>query len=282
MRNNEERLGTKKSPSSPAAKQAANTGPAPLEFVRPTTILSLPSKGKFYPEGHPLHNQETIEIRQMTTAEEDVLTNPALLKNGTALDKFLERILIDSKVSPEELLVGDKNAVLIQARIDGYGSNYETTVQCPACSDKQKFSFDLNSSYQELEVETPDNVVSTGEGTYIVTLDNGWEVEFRAMTGADENKIAKAANNKKKAGLAGTPVQDQLNTIIVSVSGHTDRSTISKAVRHMNGKDSRLIRESYKKVIPNVELRSDFECRSCGASTEMEVPLNVDFFWART
>ncbi len=282
MRNNEERLGTKKSPSSPAAKQAANTGPAPLEFVRPTTILSLPSKGKFYPEGHPLHNQETIEIRQMTTAEEDVLTNATLLKNGTALDKFLERILIDSKVSPEDLLVGDKNAVLIQARIDGYGSSYETTVQCPACSDKQKFSFDLNSSYQELEVEAPDNVISTDNGTYIVTLDNGWEVEFRAMTGADENKIAKAANNKKKAGLSGTPVQDQLNTIIVSVSGHTDMGTISKAVRHMNGKDSRLIRESYRKVIPNVELRSDFECRSCGASTEMEVPLSVDFFWART
>ena len=102
------------------------------------------------------------------------------------------------------------------------------------------------------------------------------------MTGADENRISKTVNNKKKAGLAATPVQDQLNTIIVSVSGHTDKGTIAQAVKHMTGKDSKLIRESYRRVVPNVELRSDFECRSCGASTEMEVPLSVDFFWART
>ena len=279
MRNNEDRMGAKKrSSSSPATK----AGPAPLEFVRPTTILTLPSKGKFYQEGHPLYNQETIEIRQMTTAEEDVLTNTTLLKNGTALDKFLERILIDSKVSPEQMLVGDKNAVLIQARIDGYGSNYDTTVACPACGEKSKFTFDLNSSYQEVEVYTPEGVQETQQGTFIVTLENGWDVEFRAMTGADENKIAKGASNKKKAGLASTPVQDQLNTIIVSVSGHTDRGTIAQAVQHMTGKDSKLIRESYRRVVPNVELRSDFECRSCGTSTEMEVPLSVDFFWART
>lgn len=283
MRNNEDRLGTKKkSPSSPAASQAATTGPAPLEFVRPTTILSLPSKGKFYPEGHPLHEQETIEIRQMTTAEEDVLTNTTLLRNGTALDRFLERILVGSRVSPEDLLVGDKNAVLIQARIDGYGPEYQTNVTCPSCADNQKFSFDLTNSLREVETSLPDDVIATTGGTYMVTLDNGWEVEFRAMTGADENKLSKAVANKKKAGLADTPVQDQLNAIIVSVSGHTDTATIAKAVQHMSGKHSKIIRDSYKKVIPNVELRSNFECRSCGTSTEMEVPLTADFFWART
>ena len=153
---------------------------------------------------------------------------------------------------------------------------------CPACGEKSKFTFDLNSSYQEVEVSIPEGVQETQEGTYVVTLENGWEVEFRAMTGADENNISKAVNNKKKAGLASTPVQDQLNTIIVSVSGHTDRGTIAQAVKHMTGKDSKLIRESYRRVVPNVELRSDFECRSCGTSTEMEVPLSVDFFWART
>lgn len=283
MRNNEERLGTKKkSPSSPAASQAANTGPAPLEFVRPTTILTLPSRGKYYPEGHPLHNQDTVEIRQMTTAEEDILTNQTLLRSGTALDKFLERILIDARVSPDDLLVGDKNAVLIQARIDGYGAEYQTGVTCPSCSTSQQFSFDLTNSLRDVENVVPDNVAQTAQGTYVTTLDNGWEIEFKAMTGADENKLSKSTANKKKAGLAETPVQDQLNAIIVSVSGHTDRATITKAVQHMTGKQSRLIRESYRKVIPNVELRSNFECRSCGASTEMEVPLTADFFWART
>lgn len=282
MRNNEDRLGSKKTSASPAASVAAQSGPAPLEFVRPTTILALPSKGKFYPEGHPLHNQETIEIRQMTTAEEDVLTNTTLLRNGTALDKFLERILIDSRVGPSDLLVGDKNAVLIQSRIDGYGSDYTTQVACPSCSAKQPFNFNLEDSFQEVETDLSEDTVATGNGTFTITLDNGWEVEYRAMTGADETKMAKLVSNKKKASLAETPIQDQLNMIIVSVSGHTDKSTISQAVQHMTGKQSRAIRESYRNSIPNVELRSDFECRSCGTSTEMEVPLNADFFWART
>tara|TARA_R110001606_G_scaffold17252_3_gene67442 strand:- start:1353 stop:2201 length:849 start_codon:yes stop_codon:yes gene_type:complete len=282
MRNNEDRLGSKKTSASPAASVAAQSGPAPLEFVRPTTILALPSKGKFYPENHPLHNQETIEIRQMTTAEEDVLTNATLLRNGTALDKFLERILIDSRVGPSDLLVGDKNAVLIQSRIDGYGSDYTTQVVCPSCSAKQSFNFNLEDSFQEVETDLSEGTVATGNGTFAITLDNGWEVEYRAMTGADETKMAKLVSNKKKASLQETPIQDQLNMIIVSVSGHTDKSTISQAVQHMTGKQSRLIRESYRKSIPNVELRSEFSCSSCGTATEMEVPLTADFFWART
>jgi hypothetical protein len=79
MRNNEDRLGTKKkNTSSPAETQStASGGLAPLDFVRPTTVLELPSKGLFYPEGHPLHGRDTIQIRQMTTAEEDILSNRA-------------------------------------------------------------------------------------------------------------------------------------------------------------------------------------------------------------
>ena len=94
MRNNEDRLGSKKSKS---ASTDTPVAPAPLDFVRPTTILALPSKGTLYPPNHPLHGQETIEIRQMTTAEEDILSNPALLRNGTAIDKFLERRKEQSK-----------------------------------------------------------------------------------------------------------------------------------------------------------------------------------------
>lgn len=279
MRNNEERLGSKKSKSASTPTAGAL---APLDFVRPTTVLELPSKGTLYPEHHPLHGQETIEIRQMTTAEEDILSNTTLLRNGTAIDKFLERILIDSKLGPKDLLIGDKNAVLIQSRIDGYGPEYKTQITCPACTSKQNTSFDLTQCYQTTETTIPEYVTVNDTGTFSLTLDNGWEVEFRAMNGEDEIKLSKLAANKKKASLSATPVQDQLNTLIVSISGHTDKSTISQAVQHMTGKQSRLIRETYKKVIPNVELKSEFACGSCGATTEVEVPLTADFFWART
>ena len=180
------------------------------------------------------------------------------------------------------MLVGDKNAILIQARIDGYGSDYTTQVACPACQSRQKFTFDLEESLLMRETKEDCNAAQTDRGTFIITLDNGWEVEFRALTGFDENKFTKLAENKKKAGLAATPIQDQLNAMIVSVSGHEDRSTISQAVQHMTGKQSRAIREAYAKSIPSVELKSQFSCGSCGTTTEMEVPMTADFFWART
>ena len=282
MRNNEDRLGSKAVQANSTAATQAATGPAPLEFVRPTTIVTLPSEGKFYSENHPLYNQDTIEIRQMTTAEEDILTSKTLLQKGVALDKFLERILIDSRVGPDDLLIGDKNAVMIQARIDGYGSDYTTQVSCPACEARQKFTFNLEESLSATATTTTDEITQNEQGNFLVTLDNDWVVEFRALTGADEKKIAKSMANKKKAGLPESPIQDQLNAIIVSVSGHSDRGTISKAVQHMTGKQSRTVREAYAKSIPNVELRSEFSCGSCGTATEMEVPLTADFFWART
>ena len=116
----------------------------------------------------------------------------------------------------------------------------------------------------------------------MVTLDNGWEVELRPLTGADENKLIKSSANRKKAGLAETVVQDQLNAMIVSVSGHEDTPTIAKAVQHMTGIQSRAIRLAYKNSVPNIELRSEVDCHECGSTTEMEVPLGADFFWART
>lgn len=284
MRNNEERLGAKKSPSSPAATQAASTGPAPLDFTRPTTIVSLPSGGKFYGEGHSLHGQDTIEIRQMTTAEEEILTNRTLLQKGVALDRFLERLMIDSKTKVDDLLIGDKNAILIQARIDGYGPEYATTVACPVCTATGKHSFDLNEVVGNTGVEFVDTdlITSTGNNTFITTLDNGWEVEFRALTGADEKKLLQSNANRKKAGLEETPIQDQLRALIVSISGHTDSGTINKAVQHMTGRQSRAIRDAYAQAVPNVEMKGEITCGQCGTTTELEVPLSADFFWFKS
>lgn len=276
MRNNEDRMGAKKAPSKSAPSAQGTL--APLEFVRPTTIVDLPSGGALYPEGHPLHGQDTIEIRQMTTAEEDILTNRTLLKKGKAIDKFLERLMIDSGVGPDQLLVSDKNAVLIQARIDGYGSDYTTQVSCPACQNTQKETFDLYDTTTTVGGAC-EHAEATGEGTFTTTLDNGWVIEFRPLTGADEGKLLQAAENAKRANRPERTIQDQLNAMIVSVSGHTDRGTVSKAVEHMTGKQSRQIRAAYADAVPNIEIRSSVTCRECTTTSEMEVPLTADFFW---
>ena len=58
-------------------QNSENTTPQPeqnLAFTLPTTHVSLPSEGKFYPEEHSLHGCDTIEVKQMTTREE-ILTS---------------------------------------------------------------------------------------------------------------------------------------------------------------------------------------------------------------
>ena len=147
MRDNEDKIGAKKMDTSPPPQSldegGATGGSTGLSFVAPTEFVVLPSGGKYYPEGHPLHGEDTVEIRMMTTKQEDILTSRALLKKGVAIDRFIQSILVTKGVTPDSMLVGDKNAILVAARISGYGSEYITQVQCPVCQERSKFEFDL-------------------------------------------------------------------------------------------------------------------------------------------
>lgn len=288
MSRNEDRFGgSTQSPASPTAAvaSAAASAPslAPLEFVRPTSLVSLPSGGRFYPEGHPLHGVSEVEIRHMTTAEEDILTSRVLLRKGTAIDKFLQK-LITTNVDPNDLLLGDKSALIVQARVDGYGAEYTTQIQCPACAARIKHTFDLfdHQIVEGTDVAEIEGVSATDRNTFIISLDNGWEVEVRALNGHDEKRMSKAIQQRTKAGMSESSIQEQLRQMIVSISGHTDRGTINKAIQHMTGKQSRQIRDVYSKVIPNVDLKQEVTCVECLTTSEMEVPLTSDFFWPKS
>ena len=126
MSRNKNRTGMGEIPKPEASNpppQVMNQGQSenPFSFVVPTEFVELPSKGIFYPENHPLHAKETIEIKQMTAKEEDILTSRALLKKGVALDRVISSIIMNKNISTNDLLVGDRNAILIAARVSGYG-----------------------------------------------------------------------------------------------------------------------------------------------------------------
>ena len=115
-----------------------------FSFVVPTEFVEIPSQGKYYSQNHPLANQDTIEIKQMTAKEEDILTSRTLLKKGVALERVLESIILNKAIHPDSLLVGDRNALIIAARVSAYGNEYNTTVTCPECGTSQEYGFDLN------------------------------------------------------------------------------------------------------------------------------------------
>ena len=88
-----------------------------FSFVVPTEFVELPSQGRFYPQGHPLHSQDSIEIRQMTAKEEDMLTSRTLLKKGVALDRVISSLIVNKAIDADSLLVGDRNAIIIATRV---------------------------------------------------------------------------------------------------------------------------------------------------------------------
>ena len=267
------------SAEAPMAQMQGEKAFDPLSFVAPTEFVELPSKGLCYPEGHPLHNQETIEIKFMTAKEEDILSSRALLKKGIAIERFIQSVIVDRKIKAKDLLVGDRNAILIAARVSGYGNVYETQVSCPACGERTRFSFDLNEK-KVTETEENEDVKALGDGTFQITMPySKFNIVFRLLTGADEAYLTATAASKKKATKVDSILIEQYERMVASIEGHSDRSIIKKYVENMPTLDSRHLRKCYASVTPDVNIKEHFECPSCGHEQEMEVPFGADFFW---
>jgi len=268
-----------------AAAQAAATQEqekSGLSYVVPTEFATLPSRGRYYPEEHPLHNKEVVEIRHMTAKDEDILTSRALIKNGLAIERLLQNLIVDRSIDPNSLLVGDKNAVLVEARIHAYTADYETRVTCPACAANQTNNFDLREvqhihgdNWGDLEIEGPDD-----KSHFIITLPKTKaKVEVKLLNGYDEKMVMKIIENRRANRLAEAPVISQIKTFIVSINGYTNRSEIGRFVDNMPTLDSHHLRVCYNKLVPNIDMTLPLVCGECGTESRLEVPFTADFFW---
>jgi len=281
-RNNGDRLGAPRTQVSNAPIDEAPPNPA-MAFSTPTTFVELPSRGRLYPEGHPLNGCEQIEIRFMTAKEEDILTSEALLKKGIAVDRMIQSVILDKRVKVENLVVGDKNAIIVAARISGYGKEYEVGVNCPSCGSRTEYAFDLEKTkidegqdYGDYEIEKTEN------NTFIITTPTlKAQVEMRPMYGVDETYLTQLAANRKAKNMPSTSTTDQFRRLIVSVNGNTEGAYRESFITNAPARDTRYLRQAYRKIMPNIDLTQEFVCSSCGAETEMAVPLTVKFFWTQ-
>ena len=273
--------------STPTANTGADLTQAPpstLSYVTPTEFVELPSHGKFYSPDHPLHGEETIELRYMTAKDEDILTSRALLKNGLAIDRLLEGLVVNKEIKPDDLLIGDKNALLVAARISGYGEDYTVAVSCPSCNTNNEHNFDLSELSLNHGVQPDEDsnsgVTQTDSGTFVAKLPrSGYSVEFRLLTGDDENYLAKSEEELAKHNLPDASATNLLKRLSVSVNGVTDVGEINNFIDSMPAQDARHLRACVQIVTPNVDMTQDIECSSCGIVTEMEVPFTSEFFW---
>jgi hypothetical protein len=260
---------------------ATNPG---FAWATPTEFVKLPSGGRYYPEGHPLHGKDSVEISYMTAKEEDILTSKALIKQGVVIDRLLQSVVVDKTINVNNLLVGDKNAVLVAARITGYGEEYTTNTTCPACFTTDEFTFDLTDG---VPVDVEETALRHGvemnlDGTFTVELPlTKARVECRLLTGADEAKLAKEAERKNRRKIEESTLTDSFRAFIVSVNEDNSPFTIASFVKAMPARDSRHLRTVYADMVPSIDLTQKYECNTCGYSADMEVPLTADFFWPK-
>ena len=281
MSRNRDRLGgVQQHDTSPPPQAMQNEGGSGFSFVVPTEFVELPSRGRFYPEGHPLHGEESIEIRQMTAKEEDILTSRTLLKKGIALDRVVENLIVDKRIDPDTLLIGDKNAIVVVIRVSGYGNEYNTQVSCPACDTTQEYSFDLNkANIYPGELKEGWDITENGDGTFNIALPRTKvAVTFRVLTARDEKELMKGMESDRKRTYE-KGVTRQIVNIVTAVNGDSSPEAINYLVENIPSMDSRHLRLAYKSVAPNIDLTQHFVCEECDNEQDLEVPLTADFFW---
>ena len=283
MSRNTKRVATVSAVPPPAAEAPAenNNVTEVANRTANTEFVELPSRGMFYPANQPLRGQEVVEIRYMTARDEDILTSPTLLQKGLAVDKFIQNILVDQSIRVDSLLVGDKSAIMVAARITGYGPDYEVNIKCPECGSESEFAFDL-SDYEKYfnKFEQVKEFQDLNNGTFSIVLpQSGNEVVVRLLTSADEKSILNRQKSKKKNKLADSQTTDLLKMFIVSIDGVSDPVNLDDMIMNMSARDSRLLRREYTKLVPTVKIVETFDCMFCGTETEMEVPLEARFFW---
>jgi|TARA_B100001094_G_scaffold332265_1_gene403599 hypothetical protein len=246
----------------------------------PTEVVDLPSKGLLYPKDSPLAGG-TIELKYMTAKEEDILTSRNLIQKGVVLDKLLESVIIDDNVSLDDLLLGDKNAIMIATRVLGYGKDYSVQLTDPSTGDKQKETFDL-TLIKDKEINT--KLFKGGKNEFDFELPaSKTKITFRLLTHKEEKEIEaelKALKKFQKDSGITSEITTRLKKAVLSVNGDNSTKRIVEFVdNELLSRDSLALREHLTEITPDVDMSFTFTSDTTGEDTTMDIPLDVEFFW---
>ncbi len=281
-----------------AAANAANVGMDPgqpqpgrgpqresLGIDLPVADVPLPSRGLVYTAG-PLHNAENVAIKAMTAKEEDLLMNRTLVRRGTVITELIKACVLDPDIDVNDMISGDRNALMVAIRITGYGADYSVKIDCPKCETNQDFEINLTSlPIKELNLSAMVQVEQfTNEFRFMLPMTKR-SVTYKFLTGKEEEKILQDMEAKKKKGI----VQENLITTrlinsVMSIDGNTDRDFIVRFCTNMPARDSLALRKHIDENEPGVTMTHEFMCKNsqCGHQEVVSVPMGPSFFWPGT
>jgi hypothetical protein len=248
----------------------------------PTETISLPSQGKVYPADNPLSSGK-IEMKYMTAREEDILTSQNLIKQGIVLDRLMQSLIV-SPIKFDDLVIGDKNAVMVASRILGYGKDYDVNAVCPKCNEKNTITIDLT---QLPEVNIPDGIDMVSPGVFEYILPQSKRVvHFRLLSNGDDKRISKELELRKKTDKSGIDreLTSRLKASIVSVDSESERKFVENFVdNELFALDSRALRTCIRAVSPDIKFEVSFQCSQCDHEEEaLGFTIDTNFFWPKS
>jgi len=231
----------------------------------PTEMVELPSKGLIYPENNPLSSGK-VEMKYMTAKEEDILSNQSYIKDGVVLDKLLKSLIV-SPINYDDIIIGDKNALMVAARILGYGGDYSFTYN------NKKYTVDLSKIDNK---KFDESLINKGVNEFVYTLPTSEVmVTFKILTHADERKIEAELKGLEKIGGENQELSTRWKYIITSVNGNRDSKSIREFVENsFLARDSRALRDYMRKISPDVDL-----IFTTDRGEEAAIPVGISFFW---
>ena len=260
------------------------------DYKFPTEIIDLPSKGLVYAKDNPLSTGK-IEMKYMTAKEEDILTTQSYIKDGSVLDRLFQSLIISNgegqPIKYVDLVTGDKNAIMIAARVLGYGKDYEVEIQDPFSNNKQTDVIDL-TQFENKEYDGSAQVeLHKNEFEFTLPTSNR-KITFMAMTESKERKVKHEVEELKKANRklkdeTSRELTTRLKTMILSVDDEHDQKIINHFVdNELFAVDSKALRGYINEVVPDIDLNWEFVSEETGERREMLLPMDVTFFWPKS
>lgn len=243
------------------------------QYDFPTQVLDLPSEGKVYPKDNPLSSGQ-ITIKYMTAKEEDLLSNQNLIKKGIVLDKLFESIIVDN-VNIDDIIIGDKNAIILATRMLGYGADYPVKFY----SSKTGTTIEHTVNLSAVSMKEVDLSVFKNKNEFDYTTPSGTKLKFKLLTHGDEIAIDKDIAALQKISKEGSfEITTRLRYMILSVDGNSDVAAITKYVNSMLARDSRAFRAHVKSISPDIDMKFTYTHED-GEVEEAPITMGVNFFW---
>ena len=248
----------------------------------PVESVPLPSRGVVYDPNGNLYRKETLQIRAMTAQDEDILTSQALIKDGQVVSWLIRSCLVDKSIDVEEMIGGDRVALMVSIRITGYGSDYQINPTCNNCNHKNEVNVDLSGlGIKRLQIEP----VEVGKNLFSFQLPVSKKVVVFKFLNSKDEKERQASRNfirKQTDGQLDNGVTSYLENCIVSIDNITDKLKVKHFIKYMPAKDSKALRKYISENEPGLDMSARFTCSNCDSHNEIRLPVTAEFFWPDT